>query len=523
MASRLDEDEDAEGLIGDELETLRAIYMDDIEIHFFEDFPSRPRLLSYVVEPATANDKANRYVSFTLELILEDNYPFSSPEINVKNPRGLSEGLVRSIYVRLREQAEEGRGNPVLFELMETAKDFITDQKMPNCGCAICLCDFEERENEPDDFMRTDCFHFFHIECLTHYVEYSLAEIGTALEEKLKLNPHAEPDVVVCPVCRVTLNATLLDTLPLCQREDSSHKSKKSGKKKTEDRPVVNRRRLSSGGWNSIPIDIRQKLEKERKEREKTFKRQKAKGAIIDIEAEKSKYKLTFTKEGDGKEDDLTGGDYAESGRKWPSYSEQFPSQEFHYPDEGRYDAYKKPHRRRGNDSGHQRHQKHFEEKVSFHAPREERDTSREQRDTRDQYEDTLSNAITNLTHESKETGPLPENQPSCDTPPILPLTLAFNETESDLAEGRHETEPPLKAPNSRENTPFGDNSNGRGYSNSANYDRPGSRGRGSRGRGRGDGWRGNRGGRGRGRGYRGGGGGGSNRGGGSGRGGGAV
>ena len=45
--------------------------------------------------------------------------------------------------------------------------------------------------------MRTDCFHFFHIECLTHYVEYSLAEIGTALEEKLKLNPHAEPDVVV--------------------------------------------------------------------------------------------------------------------------------------------------------------------------------------------------------------------------------------------------------------------------------------------------------------------------------------
>ena len=30
---------------------------------------------------------------------------------------------------------------------METAKDFITDQKMPNCGCAICLCDFEEKEN----------------------------------------------------------------------------------------------------------------------------------------------------------------------------------------------------------------------------------------------------------------------------------------------------------------------------------------------------------------------------------------
>ena len=107
MASRLNEDDDvadADGLIGDELETLRAIYMDDIEICLFDDSPSRPCLLSYVVEPATANEKANRYVSFTLELALKENYPFSSPEINVKNPRGLSENLVRSIYVRLREQ-----------------------------------------------------------------------------------------------------------------------------------------------------------------------------------------------------------------------------------------------------------------------------------------------------------------------------------------------------------------------------------------------------------------------------------
>ena len=45
--------------------------------------------------------------------------------------------------------------------------------------------------------MRTDCFHFFHIECLTHYVEFSLAEIADALVEKQSLNPHAEPDLVV--------------------------------------------------------------------------------------------------------------------------------------------------------------------------------------------------------------------------------------------------------------------------------------------------------------------------------------
>ena len=104
MAARLDEDEEIEASIGEELETLRAIYMSDVEIEFFEDLPSRPRLLTYVVEPATAHDKANRFVSFTLQLVLKENYPYSSAEIHVKNPRGLSESLVERIYASLRGQ-----------------------------------------------------------------------------------------------------------------------------------------------------------------------------------------------------------------------------------------------------------------------------------------------------------------------------------------------------------------------------------------------------------------------------------
>ena len=106
MAARLDEDDDEiiEASINEELETLRAIYMEDVDIEFFDDLPTRPRLLTYVVEPATAQEKANRYVSFTLQLVLKENYPFSSAEIRVKNPRGLSESLVERIYARLRGQ-----------------------------------------------------------------------------------------------------------------------------------------------------------------------------------------------------------------------------------------------------------------------------------------------------------------------------------------------------------------------------------------------------------------------------------
>ena len=88
MAARLDDDDDEiiEASINEELETLRAIYMEDVDIEFFDDLPTRPRLLTYVVEPATAQEKANRYVSFTLQLVLKENYPFSSAEIRVKNP-----------------------------------------------------------------------------------------------------------------------------------------------------------------------------------------------------------------------------------------------------------------------------------------------------------------------------------------------------------------------------------------------------------------------------------------------------
>ena len=107
MATSFDlDDEETNALISDEVETLRAIYMDDVEMAFHDDAPSRPRLITYVVEPATAHEKASRYVSFTLELRLMKSYPFVSPDILVKNPRGLSDALVERIYSQLRTQVQ---------------------------------------------------------------------------------------------------------------------------------------------------------------------------------------------------------------------------------------------------------------------------------------------------------------------------------------------------------------------------------------------------------------------------------
>ena len=44
---------------------------------------------------------------------------------------------------------------------------------IPYGSCVICLEKFEES----DSFLKTDCYHYFHSNCLLRYIEHSLQEI----------------------------------------------------------------------------------------------------------------------------------------------------------------------------------------------------------------------------------------------------------------------------------------------------------------------------------------------------------
>ena len=123
-------------------------------------------------------------------------------------------------------------------------------------------------------------------------------------------------------------------------------------------------------------------MEKERREREATYKKQLAKGAIIDLEEEKDKYKLTFA--ADDKGDEYGGGGVggrSRNARSSPLESKDVsPSaarlDEPHRSEKERRGAVGRHHHRRrrgdGRDGrdGHKTH-KHFQEKVVFHKPRE--------------------------------------------------------------------------------------------------------------------------------------------------------
>ena len=126
----------------------------------------------------------------------------------VKNARGIDESGTTGLMNHLIKKAEELRGSPVLFELIQVtttqqeqqqdtknreiqhittttsnlfslplpsiplpllqlARDLLTENNRPHEDCPICLIAFEENE----DFVKTPCFHYFHIDCFMSYCQ----------------------------------------------------------------------------------------------------------------------------------------------------------------------------------------------------------------------------------------------------------------------------------------------------------------------------------------------------------------
>ena len=109
-------------------------------------------------------------MSATLRLTFEDaKYPEAAPRIEVRNPRGLDEKSVDELIASLSEIAVEfsASSSPVLFELIEATREFLTARNVPELPCTVCLLDILDE----DVFVRTRCYHYFHAICLGRYVE----------------------------------------------------------------------------------------------------------------------------------------------------------------------------------------------------------------------------------------------------------------------------------------------------------------------------------------------------------------
>ncbi|KAG8006564.1 E3 ubiquitin-protein ligase RNF25, partial [Nibea albiflora] len=188
--------------VASEIEVLQSIYLDELLVARTEDGGWEVSLVLY---PSTAEDSVSQFVRLTLTLTLDQQYPSSSPAIAIHEPRGLSDDKLISVQTCLQLEAQSCLGSPVLYQLIEKAKEILTESNIPHGNCVICLYGFKEGET----FTKTNCYHYFHCHCLGRYVSHSESELRQREkeleEDKTRDRADDEELTVVCPVCREPL------------------------------------------------------------------------------------------------------------------------------------------------------------------------------------------------------------------------------------------------------------------------------------------------------------------------------
>ncbi|KAK5913601.1 hypothetical protein CgunFtcFv8_008119 [Champsocephalus gunnari] len=186
-----------------EIEVLQSIYLDELLVNRKEEGCWEVSLVLY---PSTAEDSVSQFVRLTLTLTLDQQYPSSSPAISIRNPRGLSDDKISSVQKCLQLEAQSCLGSPVLYQLIEKAKEILTESNIPHGNCVICLYGFKEGET----FSKTSCYHYFHSHCLGRYASHAERELQQREreleEDKTRDHTQRQELTVVCPVCREPLS-----------------------------------------------------------------------------------------------------------------------------------------------------------------------------------------------------------------------------------------------------------------------------------------------------------------------------
>ncbi|MEQ2190843.1 hypothetical protein XENOCAPTIV_011946 [Xenoophorus captivus] len=111
--------------------------------------------VSLVLYPSTAQDSVSQFVRLTLRLTLDQQVcppptlpPSFSQSISSSSQRpGSFNNLfffLLSVQRCLQAEAQSWLGSPVLYQLIEKAKEILTESNIPHGNCVICLYGFKE-------------------------------------------------------------------------------------------------------------------------------------------------------------------------------------------------------------------------------------------------------------------------------------------------------------------------------------------------------------------------------------------
>ncbi|KAK6625488.1 hypothetical protein RUM43_005786 [Polyplax serrata] len=243
--------------VEEEIEALKAILMDEVIV---KQEGNGTATIETDVFPATASDHSSQYVRVTLIFSLPVGYPDVMPTVDLKNPRGLDDSVLKIMKKDIETKMENLIGEPVVFEIIEVVRERLTESNLPSCHCVICLYGF----SESDQFIKTQCYHYFHSYCLVCHLKTS-ERIYKEEQEKLPAWQRTSSYKQQCPVCRETITV------------DTENLSKAA--------PPIERE-------NARNFEIDDNLLALQKKMAALFKHQQSRGGIIDLEAEESKLLL---------------------------------------------------------------------------------------------------------------------------------------------------------------------------------------------------------------------------------------
>ena len=170
--------------VEDELTCVSSILFDIITVN--RENPDQVQV-ELQIGPLTASDEEISYVGMLLVLSLGPQYPAMAPNIIIKSPRGLSESDVDIMMQEMKSRCLDMSGCPVIFELVDFCREFLTERNIPHGPCPICLTTIQSS----DTFCKTACFHYFHSFCLGKHFQ--------AMDN--------DQSSVLCPVCREGISA----------------------------------------------------------------------------------------------------------------------------------------------------------------------------------------------------------------------------------------------------------------------------------------------------------------------------
>eukprot|EP01100_Stratorugosa_tubuloviscum_P011467 TRINITY_DN5116_c2_g1_i1.p1 TRINITY_DN5116_c2_g1~~TRINITY_DN5116_c2_g1_i1.p1 ORF type:complete len:187 (-),score=57.33 TRINITY_DN5116_c2_g1_i1:100-660(-) len=177
----------------EELALLEAMYPNELTV-------KKPNQISIQLSPSTGGDEMGIWVKCEIIFTISTNYPEVCPIIEVEDLLGLEPIELSKICSNLKERSEELKGQQMLFELIELAKELITSMNKP-ANCPICLITFET-----SDYYTTTCKHKYHRDCLFKWFNICYQESIKKQNELFAVSINTiNPRAIKCPVCRTEL------------------------------------------------------------------------------------------------------------------------------------------------------------------------------------------------------------------------------------------------------------------------------------------------------------------------------